>query len=126
MPPEQNWITVVHRVSDVSSAEHLPLVAPLYHDKRPALVLIKHSQDKRLIVLRLWPANVKLQGSTEPLWLVQLVWRHVLTAGLINYKNPALPITPELVFASPYADYDVKEVMFQFILDANIAGSYSR
>jgi len=69
VPPETSWSNVVHRVTDVSSAEHLPLVAPLYLDKEPVLVLVKRINDgKKLIVLRLWNSNLVVQGSQEPLW----------------------------------------------------------
>ncbi len=67
-PPKTDWITVLHRVSDVQSAEHLPIVSPLYLDKKPVLVLTKHTY-KKLIVLRLWKPDVIIKTSNQNLWV---------------------------------------------------------
>ena len=70
IPPEKDWISVLHRVSDVESAAHLPVVAPLYLDKDPVLVLIKHvNGNKKLIVLRLWNSYILIKDIQKPLWV---------------------------------------------------------
>jgi membrane protein DedA with SNARE-associated domain/membrane-associated phospholipid phosphatase len=70
IPPKRDWINVLHRVTDFESAEHLPLVDPLYLDEKPALVLTKQvNGDKKLIVLRLWQAHVIFANSSQPLWV---------------------------------------------------------
>ncbi len=70
VPPKTDWVSILHRLSDVNSAEHLPLVSPIYLDKDPSLVLIKRTNDdKKLTVLRLWDSRVIIKDSKEPLWV---------------------------------------------------------
>jgi hypothetical protein len=110
--PTQNWITVFHRIADVSSSEHLPLVAPLYLDKQPALILVKHNpDDKRLIVLRLWSSNINIPSSTEPLWVGSVGTAPRTYSWLINYKSNKSPlISTSMIFNQVPNDYVVKEI----------------
>src|SRR5690606_9665556 len=70
-PAQRNWISILHRLSDVQSSEHLPLVSPLYLDKKPVLVLVKQQANgnKKLIVLRLWSSNSVIKSSKNTLWV---------------------------------------------------------
>lgn len=71
-----DWIAALHRISNVESTEHLPLVSPLYFDKTPILVVIRTMPgSKKLIVLRLWQPYVKIENVNQPLWVgtVELV-----------------------------------------------------
>jgi len=109
IPPKIDWITVLHRLSDVESAEHLPLVSPLYLDKQPVLVVIKHLNGKKLLVLRLWDSNVILSPSNKPLWVgtVEIVPRTY--SWLFKRKRQNVAITPELVLLPPSsAAYGIK------------------
>jgi membrane protein DedA with SNARE-associated domain/membrane-associated phospholipid phosphatase len=111
-PAQQNWITVLHRIGDVSSAEHFPLVSPLYMDKKPVLVLVKHlSIEKKLIVLRLWSSNLNIQGVTQPLWVGSIGLAPRTYSWLIHYrKNYNFIVNPALLFEQTPTDMDVKEV----------------
>jgi membrane protein DedA with SNARE-associated domain/membrane-associated phospholipid phosphatase len=98
-PPKRDWLDVLFRLSGIQSAEHLPLISPLYLDKRPALVLVRYMPDeKKLVVLRLWQSNIILKGTKEPLW-VGVVGLVPKTYGWLSrrYKMD-IEITPELVF----------------------------
>ena len=112
LPPEQNWITILHRLTDVSSAEHFPLVSPLYLDKQPVLVLVKHvNGDKKLEVLRLWSSNIIIDKSAQTLWVGSIGPAPRTYSWIINYKkNNNIAVTPALIFNSPSSDYDVKEL----------------
>lgn len=115
VPQELNWITVLHRVSNVESTEHLPLVSPLYLDKKPVLVLIRHSNNnKKLIVLRLWQSFVTIQNINQPLWvgtveLVPSTYSWLLKPRRYNEIN----LTPEQLFPTKPTNYDIKQVNVQ-------------
>jgi membrane protein DedA with SNARE-associated domain/membrane-associated phospholipid phosphatase len=115
VPDDQNWITVLHRITDVSSAEHFPLVAPLYLDKKPVLVLVKHyNGDKKLIVLRLWGSNLTVSGISYPLYIGSIGSAPRTYSWLINYKkNDNYSVNPSLIFNSIPANLDVKEMAMQ-------------
>ena len=88
IPPENNWISVLHRIADVSSMEHLPWVNPLYLDKKPVLVLTKHLRDnKNLIVLRLWNSNILIKNTSYTLLLGSVGAVPRTYSWLITYKN---------------------------------------
>ncbi len=111
-PPAQDWVTVLHRITDVSSAEHFPLLSPLYLDKKPALVLIKHNNgEKKLMVLRLWTSNVSIDGTTQPLWVGSIGPAPRTYSWLINYKkNKDYTISTALLFKQTPVALDVKEI----------------
>ncbi len=92
-PPERNWITSLHRIADISSAQYLPLVSPQYLDKQPSLILtreINNSKDpekKHLVVLRLWDSHRIIAETKQPLWVgvVGIVPR---TYSWLSRKHP--------------------------------------
>lgn len=108
-PPEQDWTSVLHRLTDIKSSEHLPLVSPLFLDKEPALVLIK--KDKHLIVLRLWNSNVKFEKTSYPLWVGSVNAIPRTYSWLINYKNMnSFPLTSSVLFTNLPQNYNIKEL----------------
>jgi membrane-associated phospholipid phosphatase len=114
-PPERSMTTVLHRLSDVGSAEHLPLSAPLYLDRKPVLVLTKtNPDDKRLIVLRLWESNIIVTGlkQPQPLWVGSVGVVPRTYSWLITYKrhNDEIPFQAELLFAEPPKGYTIKDL----------------
>ncbi len=113
LPPERVWTDVLQRITDIGSSEHLPIVAPLYLDKKPTLVLIKNFQgDKRPIVLRLWKSNIHITGLTHPLPLwVGVVGSVPRTySWLITYKrNHSVVASTTILFTEPLHDYVIKE-----------------
>lgn len=109
LPPEQDWVNVLHRISDIKSAEHLPLVSPLYLDKKPVLVLVKNFNTKKMVALRLWDSNLTITQSHDPLWVgtVEVIPR---TYGWLFKKTRLsdVTLTPELLFAKNPSSYDIK------------------
>ncbi|OGT43169.1 MAG: hypothetical protein A3F42_04515 [Gammaproteobacteria bacterium RIFCSPHIGHO2_12_FULL_37_34] len=70
LPPPRNWVSTLHRISDVRSSQYLPLVSPQYLDKQPSLILVKQiGTAKKLFVLRLWESSRIFQPSHTPLWV---------------------------------------------------------
>jgi hypothetical protein len=110
-PPEGNWMDAMHRITDISSAEHLPLVSPLYLDKKPVLVLIKNiNGDKKPIVLRLWESNISIKGSSLPLWVGSVGPVPRTYSWLINYKRSnEVAVRPALIFNELPQDLTIKQ-----------------
>src|SRR3990167_6820033 len=70
LPPPRDWISTIHRISDISSSQYLPLVAPQYLDKQPKLVLVKQlGNGKKLFVIRLWESSRLIKKTQTPLWV---------------------------------------------------------
>lgn len=113
-PPDRDWISILHRISDVKSGEYLPLVAPQYLDKRPVLVFIRTANgSKKLIVLRLWASSLIMTDSKQPLWVgtIGIVPRSY--SWLFRKKQDELETRPELVFT-----YQVKQATWEWKLMA--------
>lgn len=111
VPPPNDWIDVLHRLSDVNSTDHLPLVSPIYLDKKPTLILIKWTHNNtKLIVLRLWQSHLLIENSNVPLWVgsVEIVPRTY--SWLFKRKENAIAVTSSLLFTVPPSEYDIKEV----------------
>lgn len=113
-PPDRDLASILQRITDVNSAEHLPLVSPLYLDKKPALVLTKKiNGDKKLIVLRLWKSNLNLEGTNAPLWVgfVDIVPR---TYSWLFKKTKArkITLTKNFLFSRRQDEFTTKQLIF--------------
>lgn len=108
--PERDWMTVLYRLSDVKSSEHLPLVSPLYLDKKPSLVLTKHvNGNKRLVVLRLWDPHVYIQNSSLPLWVGTVTVVPRTYSWLFNHtRGKPFTLTSDVVFEKLPSQYQFK------------------
>lgn len=99
-PPARDWVSTLHRITDIKSAEYLPMVSPQYLDKKPALILAKRSNGgKKLLVLRLWESNRIIKETGRPLWVgtIGLVPR---SYSWLFRKKRDIEITPSLIFQS--------------------------
>jgi membrane protein DedA with SNARE-associated domain len=111
IPPERDWISVVQRITDVESTEHLPLVSPLYLDKKPVLVLIKHTENKkRVLVLRLWDSNISIQPGNHHLWAGTISIIPRTYNWIFRKKSNEVEINPDLIFENSYKHFQVKEI----------------
>jgi hypothetical protein len=109
-PADETITRVIHRITDVSSAEHFPLVSPLYLDKKPVLVLVKHANgDKKLVVLRLWKSNIAIEHLATPFWVGSVGMAPRTYSWLIHYRN-YFTVTPVLIFNTLPSNYDIKEI----------------
>ncbi len=103
-PPARDWISTLHRISDVQSTEYLPLVSPQYLDKKPALILARRANGKKkLLVLRLWESGRTIKETKTPLWVgtVGVVPRSY--GWLFRKRNYDLDISPTLIFQNQSA-----------------------
>ena len=72
-PPTRDWISIIHRLANIKSANYLPMISPQYLDQKPALTLTRYLEDashkQQLFVLRLWESNCALSPKQTPLWV---------------------------------------------------------
>ena len=62
------------RASGQNSAQELPLMAQLYLNKKPALIMIyPNDQGQTQYSLRLWRSNYHLRNYTQPIWLASVI-----------------------------------------------------
>jgi membrane protein DedA with SNARE-associated domain/membrane-associated phospholipid phosphatase len=114
LPPKRDWADVLHRITDIGSAEHLPLVSPLYLGKKPVLVLMKTVDGiKNPLVLRLWNSNINVLGSPNELWVGSVGIVPRTYSWLISYKSRGpFVFTPGLIFNNaPPTNYSIKVLM---------------
>lgn len=58
------------RLTNHDAQYHIPLLNWLYHNKPPALFMIKNIPDRKSIVeLRLWDSNIQFTSQKQPLWI---------------------------------------------------------
>lgn len=84
-------------LSPATPFKNLPVLPQLHAGRREALLLVHATVDPdRLLVLRLWPANVVLGTDRQPLWLGNVSWlvrKHLLALLTLphterNYQTP--------------------------------------
>jgi membrane protein DedA with SNARE-associated domain/membrane-associated phospholipid phosphatase len=110
IPPERDWINILQRITDVQSAENLPLVSPIYLDKKPVLVLIKRTDSKnRVMVLRLWDSNISI-SPTIHLWVGTVSMIPRTYSWIFKKKTDEVQINPDILFQHVPSNYVIKEV----------------
>ncbi|MHB1220399.1 MAG: bifunctional DedA family/phosphatase PAP2 family protein [Gammaproteobacteria bacterium] len=105
-PPARDWISTLHRIADISSAQYLPLISPQYLDKRPILILMRMTDTKngkRLLVLRLWNSNRTIIETKQPLWVGILGVAPRSYSWLFKKNSGAIDASPALVFPNEQA-----------------------
>lgn len=96
-PPTRDFISTIHRITNISSTKYLPMISPQYLDKTPALILTRLVQDN-LLVLRLWDSHRILKETKETLW-VGVVGRVPASYSWIYKRLPSdIAISSNLVF----------------------------
>ncbi len=112
IPPDHDWISVLQRLTDVNSAEHLPVVSPLYYGKKPVLVLTKPiGKDKKLMVLRLWQSDLKVTNSADSLWVGSVDTIPRTFSWLLKNTRPRkISLTPELIFTKIPPELTIKPI----------------
>ncbi|MBA3660161.1 MAG: VTT domain-containing protein [Gammaproteobacteria bacterium] len=101
-PPARNLGSTIHRITDISSTQYLPMISPQYLDNRPELILTRFLESpKRMVVIRLWDSNRYLEPTQAKLWVgtVSLVPRSY--SWLYRANNRELEIDIQLIFPNP-------------------------
>ena len=69
-PQRATFLDIVRGFFSSAAVYHLPMFPQLYHNRPPALLLVKKlSQNNVLLVLHLWSSDLKIKGIDLPLWL---------------------------------------------------------
>ena len=103
-PPKRDWISTLHRITDIKSGEFLPLVSSQYLDRKPALILSRRANgSKRLLVLQLWESSRIIKGPNTPLWVgtIGIVPRSY--NWLFHKRNYDIKIDAKVVFPTKAA-----------------------
>jgi membrane protein DedA with SNARE-associated domain/membrane-associated phospholipid phosphatase len=88
-PPERNWVSILHRISDVKSTNNAMLISPRYLDKKPALILTRYLASKKItLVARLWDSNFDMKESNTTIW-VGVIGKMARTYSWIYKKHPS-------------------------------------
>lgn len=110
-PPERNWISVIERIADVQSTGSLPIVAALHLDKKPVIVLVKHTEDdKRVMVLRLWNSNVTIEPKDQELWVGTITLIPRTYSWIFKKNSDEIEISSQLIFTKIPSQLEVKTV----------------
>ena len=88
--PDSLFYSILMRASGQNSAQELPLMAQLYLNKKPALIMTyPSSQGQALFVLRLWRSNYHLKNYSQPIWIGSVISLQP-NAALFSRIIPAL------------------------------------
>lgn len=69
-PPARDWVSTLHRIADIKSTQYLPMVSPQYLDKKPALIMVRQTnQTQASLVIRLWDSNRVIKENGDKLWV---------------------------------------------------------
>ncbi|MDX1901737.1 MAG: VTT domain-containing protein [Gammaproteobacteria bacterium] len=108
-PQNTTWIDALHRIANIDSAQHLPLVAPLYLDHQPILVLIKRlPTNHQLIVLRLWQSNIRFTNSALPLWVGTVEIIPSTYGWLFPKRQHTILLTSDILFQKSPQHFSLK------------------
>lgn len=89
--PKTNLNEVINRIAAKDSKQQLPLLANLYHDRAPSLVMVKKTDDEDLLlVLRLWHSGYMLQNPQTVLWYGSVSYNKLWHHSLFRRKRIAL------------------------------------
>jgi hypothetical protein len=95
--PKISLLTLASRITGSEHGQHFPLLSPLYQDKKPLLVMVKHVEvEHALLVLRLWDDQTVLNQHKIPLWIGTISYYHPWKLPLLHKssatnKKQALP-----------------------------------
>jgi len=76
--PKLTLTSTINRISSPNQTQRLPLTPKVFAGKKPVLFMYKSLEEQKgLLVLQLWRANIQLSNHKLPLWF-----------GLVTYKLP--------------------------------------
>lgn len=121
-PPVRDWISMIHRITDISSMEYLPLVSPQYLDNPPVLILVRPLNGKKhLLVISLWEAHRQFQGTGAALWVGRVAIVPRSYSWLFKKHRKEINMAPSLIFSA-----SSKSMLWQWkIIQVSIPSPYS-
>ncbi|MCX7116568.1 MAG: VTT domain-containing protein [Legionellales bacterium] len=106
--PDSFFYSLLMRAGGHPFAEGLPLMAQLYQNQKPSLVMIYHPKEV-LLILRLWRSNYHLHHYHQPIWIGSVT-------PIYPTKNMGF-LTPKITLNEPIAAFHtIKQALpsFQF------------
>lgn len=101
--------TLMTRVTHLSSVPELPLMAQLYLNKKPVLIMIYvPPHGERVQILQIWRSNYHLQNFKQPIWLGSVQFHRTRVRGIkndqksIDYVSEALATSSFLQRSIPF------------------------
>lgn len=94
--PDSLFYSLLMRASGKNSAREFPLIAQLYLNKKPNLIMTYPSpKGKTIYILRMWRSNYHLRNYNQPLWLgsvihLQATTHQSIKPDVFNRILPAL------------------------------------
>jgi len=109
------FYSLLLRAGGHNLSDDLPLMAQLYHNRKPVLMMTYNLEDqKALIILRLWRSNYHLFHYGKPIWLGSLLYSSkAMSKGLQPY--PAKPAGDYLIDALHEFDYHQVELPYRYL-----------
>lgn len=109
--PSSLFYSLLMRASGQNSAQELPLIAQLYLNRKPNLILTYSSEQGQIqYILRLWRSNYHLRNYSHPIWLgsvtqIQTLDQFQDKTKLDSFKHilPALSDFKLHMIALPYS-----------------------
>lgn len=104
IPPSRDWISTLHRITDIKSAQYLPLIPPQYLDKNPVLLLTREiNGGRKTLVLRLWGSQRTIKENQHHLWVgtIGLIPRSY--SWIFKRQTGAVDAKPQLLFSKQKA-----------------------
>ncbi len=72
--PDSLFYSMFMRASGQNTASEMPLMAQLYLNRKPALIMTRtSSKNQSLYILRFWRSNYHLRNHAEPIWLGSII-----------------------------------------------------
>lgn len=82
------------RAGGLYSAKKLPLMAQLYLNKKPDLIMTyPFSKGHDMYVLRLWRSNYHVRHHSKPIWLGSIIYLQSASKARKNHPNPSMHFT---------------------------------
>jgi membrane protein DedA with SNARE-associated domain len=89
--PKPDMGTIINRIAAKNLKEQLPLFPHMYLNRKAVLIMTKRvGHPERLVVLRLWDANIQIESSSLPLWVGGVTWNKSQQSEALDTLTPAL------------------------------------
>lgn len=70
LPGKLSLLGVIQSISPSGLTHHLSPLTQLYHNQKPALLLLMETDEERVVlILRLWKSDVTISDYSQPLWI---------------------------------------------------------
>ncbi len=91
---ELSWGSILKLLSPDLPLQQLPLLPQVHDGRHEALAMTKPLTDDKLLVLRLWPAFVRIEPGSQPLWIGNATEQHKgQMAGMPAFAETATDYT---------------------------------